>query len=146
MKIILDKLFSSGFLKSSLIVSVSKVISSLSNLVFMVYAVNIISKTENVYLQYYLGFLPVILAVAELGIPSAIVKYLSVEKTDLNKIGILNICVFSPPLMYSGLDFKIFREKILNKYELKRGFIMNSTQFADVKSWGLTFSVLKLKK
>jgi O-antigen/teichoic acid export membrane protein len=88
MKIILDKLFSSGFLKSSLIVSVSKVISSLSNLVFMVYAVNIISKTENGYLQYYLGFLPVILAVAELGIPSAIVKYLSVEKTDLNKIGI----------------------------------------------------------
>ncbi len=89
MKIILNKLFSSGFLKSSLIVSVSKVISSLSNLVFMVYAVNIISKTENGYLQYYLGFLPVILAVAELGIPSAIVKYLSVAKTDLNKIGIL---------------------------------------------------------
>jgi len=89
MKIILNKLFSSGFLKSSLIVSISKVISSLSNLVFMVYAVNIISKTENGYLQYYLGFLPVILAVAELGIPSAIVKYLSVAKSDLNKIGIL---------------------------------------------------------
>jgi hypothetical protein len=64
----------------------------------------------------------------------------------LNKIGNVNICVFSPPLMYSGIDFKIFREKILNKYELKSGFIMNSSQFADVKSWGLTFSILKVKK
>ena len=64
----------------------------------------------------------------------------------LNKIGNVNICVFSPPLMYSGIDFKIFREKILIKYELKSGFIMNSSQFADVKSWGLTFSILKVKK
>jgi len=64
----------------------------------------------------------------------------------LSKIGNINICVFSPPLMYSGIDFKIFREKVLNKYEFKGGFIMNSSQFADVKSWGLTFSVLKVKK
>jgi hypothetical protein len=64
----------------------------------------------------------------------------------LNKFGNLNICVFSPPLMYSGIDFKMFREKVLNKYEFKGGFIMNSSQFADVKSWGLTFSVLKVKK
>ena len=64
----------------------------------------------------------------------------------LSKIGNINICVFSPPLMYSGIDFKIFREKVLNKYEFKGGFIMNSSQFADVKSWGLTFSILKVKK
>jgi hypothetical protein len=64
----------------------------------------------------------------------------------LSKIGNINICVFSPPLMYSGIDFKIFREKTLIKYEFKGGFIMDSSQFADVKSWGLTFSVLKIKK
>ncbi len=55
----------------------------------MVYAVNLISKTENGYLQYYLGFLPVLLAVAELGIPSAIVKYLSPITHDLKEMGIL---------------------------------------------------------
>jgi O-antigen/teichoic acid export membrane protein len=55
----------------------------------MVYAVNIISKTENGYLQYYLGFLPIILAVAELGIPSAIVKYLSPITENLEEMGIL---------------------------------------------------------
>jgi O-antigen/teichoic acid export membrane protein len=55
----------------------------------MVYAVNIISKTENGYLQYYLGFLPVLLAVAELGIPSAIVKYLSPITENLEEMGIL---------------------------------------------------------
>jgi hypothetical protein len=60
----------------------------------------------------------------------------------ISKIGNMNIGVFSPPLMYSGIDFKIFREKVLSQYEFKVGFIMDSAQFADVKSWGLTFSVL----
>jgi hypothetical protein len=63
----------------------------------------------------------------------------------LSKMGKINICVFSPPLMYSGIDFKIFREKVLNQYEFKSGFIMNSAHFADVSSWGLTFSVLDKK-
>lgn len=82
-----NKFVKSGFLRSSLLVSFSKVISSLSNLVFMVYAVNILSRTENGYLQYYMGFLPVVLAIAELGIPSAIVKYLSPITDDLRQIG-----------------------------------------------------------
>jgi O-antigen/teichoic acid export membrane protein len=85
----IQKIFTSRFIKSSILVSISKVISSLSNLVFMVYAVNLISKTENGYLQYYLGFLPILLAVAELGIPSAIVKYLSPITHDLEEMGIL---------------------------------------------------------
>ena len=40
---------------------------------------------------------------------------------------------------------EIFREKILSDYDLKGGFIMDSSQFADVKSWGLTFSILNRK-
>lgn len=63
----------------------------------------------------------------------------------LNKIGNINVCVFSPPLMFSGIDFKIFREKVLINYDFKGGFIMDSSQFADVKSWGLTFTILKIK-
>jgi hypothetical protein len=63
----------------------------------------------------------------------------------LSKMGKINIGVFSPPLMYSGIDFKIFREKVLNQYEFKGGFIMDSAHFADVSSWGLTFSVLDKK-
>lgn len=83
----LKKFSRSGFLKSSLLVSISKVISSLSNLIFMVVSVNLLSKTENGYLQYYLGFLPIVLAIAELGIPSAIVKYLSPITENLDEIG-----------------------------------------------------------
>lgn len=83
----LKKFSGSGFLKSSLLVSISKVISSISNLVFMVIAVNLLSKTENGYLQYYMGFLPIVLAIAELGIPSAIVKYLSPITENLEEIG-----------------------------------------------------------
>lgn len=64
----------------------------------------------------------------------------------ITKMGNMNICLFSPPLMYSGIDFKIFRERVLNQYEFKGGFIMNSNQFDDVKSWGLTFSILSNKK
>jgi len=61
----------------------------------------------------------------------------------LSKLGKIDICVFSPPLMYSGIDFQVFRKKVLSKYEFKGGFIMDSSHFADVSSWGLTFSVLK---
>lgn len=63
----------------------------------------------------------------------------------LNKMGKIHIGVFSPPLMYSGIDFKIFRDKVLDNYDFTSGFIMDASNFADVKSWGLTFSVLKKK-
>jgi O-antigen/teichoic acid export membrane protein len=82
-----SKLKASGFLKSSILVSFSKVVSSLANLIFMIYSVNILSKSENGYFQYYLGFLPVILAIAELGIPSAVVKYLSPKIDNIKEIG-----------------------------------------------------------
>jgi hypothetical protein len=63
----------------------------------------------------------------------------------LSKMGKIHIAIFSPPLMYSGIDFKIFRKKVLSKYDFISGFIMDSANFADVKSWGLTFSILKKK-
>ncbi|EMY76448.1 polysaccharide biosynthesis protein [Leptospira weilii serovar Ranarum str. ICFT] len=79
----------SGMFKSSLFVSISKAISSLLNLVFMVYSVNILTKSENGLFQYYAGFLPVLLAIAEFGLPAALVKFLAPVTADKQKIGIL---------------------------------------------------------
>jgi len=84
---IIQKLISSKFLKTSLSVSLSKLISSLTNLLFMIFSVNILTRSENGYLQYYLGYLPVVLAIAEFGLPAALVKYLSVETENLLEIG-----------------------------------------------------------
>lgn len=53
----------------------------------MIYAVNILTRNENGHFQYYLGYLPLILAVAEFGLPAAIVKYLSVELENQKEIG-----------------------------------------------------------
>ena len=59
--------------------------------------------------------------------------------------GDINICLFSPPLFLTGMDFKPFRKFFLEKYDFSSGFIMDSSNFADVKSWGLTFSILNRK-
>ncbi|WP_411824489.1 oligosaccharide flippase family protein [Leptospira sp. 'Mane'] len=73
-----------GVLKNSFFVSASKAISSVANLAFMIYSVNLLSKTENGKFQYYLSFLPVVLAIAEFGLPTALIKYISplVEKKE----------------------------------------------------------------
>lgn len=86
---LVQKLLQSGLFRSSIYVSVSKVFSSACNLIFMIYAVNLISKPENGQLQYYLGFLPVILAIAEFGLSTAIVKFLSPHTNDRRLIGII---------------------------------------------------------
>jgi O-antigen/teichoic acid export membrane protein len=69
----------------------------------MIFAVNILNKSENGVFQYYLGFLPVILAVAEFGLPSAIVKFLSAEKGDKHKIGI----ILSSSLLIKSISFAL---------------------------------------
>ena len=64
----------------------------------------------------------------------------------LNKILNINICIFSPPLLYVGDSFKEFRKKFFEKYQFDSGFLLNSSNFADVKEWALTFSIIKNKK
>lgn len=56
-----------------------------------------------------------------------------------------NICLFSPPLFLSGSSFKQFREKFFRKFEYVKGFIMDACNFADVKSWGLSFTIFTKK-
>jgi O-antigen/teichoic acid export membrane protein len=66
-----------GVLKNSFFVSVSKAFSSVTNLAFMIYSVNLLSKSENGKFQFYLSLLPVVLAIAEFGLPNALIKYIS---------------------------------------------------------------------
>jgi hypothetical protein len=53
--------------------------------------------------------------------------------------------MFTPPLFVTGSSFKKIREIIFEKLSFVKGFIMDSKEFADVSSWGLTFSILKIK-
>lgn len=85
----LGKIFRKEMFKSSLLVSFSKAFASLSNLLFMIYAVNILSRAENGHLQFYLGYVPLLLAVAEFGLPNAMVKYLSAESENSMDTGSL---------------------------------------------------------
>lgn len=64
----------------------------------------------------------------------------------LDKIGKMNICLFSNPLFLTGQVFKVFRQKVLSKYNFESGFMIDAAEFADVESWGLSFSILSRKK
>ena len=64
----------------------------------------------------------------------------------INKLSNIHICLFSPPLFYVGDTFKDFREKFFKSYKQVSGFLMKSSNFADVKEWPLTFSILKTIK
>ena len=56
-----------------------------------------------------------------------------------------NICVFSKPMIYTSTSFINFRNYFSKSYDFIKGFVMESNNFADVKSWPLTFSILKKK-
>ncbi len=62
--------------------------------------------------------------------------------------GNINICMFTKPTFLTGDAFEGFRKNFFKKYEYKKGFVMNSSEFADVKSWPLSFTIfcrIKLK-
>jgi hypothetical protein len=64
----------------------------------------------------------------------------------LTKIGKFNICLFSNPLFLTGQVFKVFRNKVIKNYTFEKGFMIDACEFADVESWGLTFSILSFNK
>lgn len=65
---------------------------------------------------------------------------------ELNKRNNIHLNFFSPPLIFSGISYKNLRERIFKKFTFEKGFMMDAANFADVKSWGLTFSILKSKQ
>ena len=58
----------------------------------------------------------------------------------------VNLCMFTPPLYLSGPSSQKLREVIFESMKFEKGFLMDSANFADVKSWGLSFSILSSKK
>lgn len=59
----------------------------------------------------------------------------------VNKMGIKNICFFSTTKVLTGTSFNKLRDKIEDSSEFKGGFIIDASEFADVKSWALSFSI-----
>lgn len=58
----------------------------------------------------------------------------------------MDICMFSPPLYLTGLSYKKFRELFNVENKFVSGYLMDSKNFADVSSWGLSFSILSGEK
>ena len=58
----------------------------------------------------------------------------------------VDLCMFTPPTFISSESNKLIHDLIFNEMNFKNGFIMDSANFADVKSWGLSFSILSRKK
>jgi hypothetical protein len=58
------------------------------------------------------------------------------------KLGVTNICSFTPANFQTGESFKTFREYFTDKLELKNGFIFQASNFADVSDdWAIQFSI-----
>lgn len=55
------------------------------------------------------------------------------------------LCMFTPPLYLCGESFSNLRKMIFDKKSFNKGFLMDAANFADVKSWGLSFTILKNK-
>jgi len=55
----------------------------------------------------------------------------------------IELCFFSPPLYLSGQSYEGLRKILFSKFIFETGFLINASNFADVKDWGLTFSILK---
>ncbi len=58
----------------------------------------------------------------------------------------MDICMFSKPNFVTSPSFDKFRKNFLSNYTFKSGFIMDASEFADVKSWPLTFTILWFNK
>jgi hypothetical protein len=57
----------------------------------------------------------------------------------------IQIALFCPPLLLSGDSYSGLRKYMFQKLDFKKGFLMDAKNFADVKSWGLSFSILSSK-
>jgi hypothetical protein len=54
--------------------------------------------------------------------------------------------MFCPPLYLTGPSNNKVREFIFKSIKFVKGFVFDSSEFSDVKSWPLSFSILSSKK
>jgi hypothetical protein len=59
----------------------------------------------------------------------------------IKSLKINHICIFAKPNFFSSSGFTEFRTKVWYEYHFKNGFVMDSSEFADVKKWPLTFTI-----
>jgi hypothetical protein len=57
-----------------------------------------------------------------------------------------DIAMFSKPNFMTSPSFEGLRFFLKNKLNFKKGFVMDAAEFADVKSWPLTFTILSNEK
>lgn len=62
---------------------------------------------------------------------------------DFDKV---DLAMFTPPTYVSSESNKPIYDLIFDNMNFEKGFIMDAANFADVKSWGLSFSILSRKK
>lgn len=58
----------------------------------------------------------------------------------------IDLCMFTPALYLTGESYQKLRNVIFEGKEMIKGFMMDASNFADVKSWGLSFTILSTKK
>jgi hypothetical protein len=58
----------------------------------------------------------------------------------------INLCQFTSASLFIYPTYQNFREFVFKKVEYKKGFVIDASEFADVKSWPLSFSILSSKK
>lgn len=58
----------------------------------------------------------------------------------------IHLCQFTGASLFVYPTYENFRNYIFSKLNFKKGFVINASEFADVKSWPLSFSILCNKK
>lgn len=72
--------------------------------------------------------------------------YRIIKLIDDYKLDNVYICSFFPSFFLSAASYEDFRKLFFNKFIFEKGFIMNASNFSDVKDWLISFSILKLDK
>jgi len=57
----------------------------------------------------------------------------------------IDICQFTNASLFTYPSYQKFRDFIFENKKYVKGFVIDASEFADVKSWPLTFSILKNK-
>ena len=56
------------------------------------------------------------------------------------------LAFFCNPIFMSGNSYNKFRNKLLNMFEYKDGYMFNASHFADCSDrWGISFSIWEIK-